>query len=136
MHELSICRSMVDIVDRFAAGRPVDVVRLQVGQLRQIVPETLVYCWTLVNEGTAYAATALDVEQVPAAIECRACGHRTVLSQPVLVCSSCAGTDVRIVAGEQFLITSMDVREADPAASAAVLGAGKEGETRGPLPPA
>jgi len=113
MHELSICRSIVDIVDRHAAGRTVDIVRLQVGQLRQIVPETLVYCWSLINEDTAYAGTRLEVDQVPASIECGDCGQLTALDEPVLACSSCGCTRVTIVSGEEFLITSMDVRESE-----------------------
>jgi len=113
MHELSICRSIVDIVDRHASGRGVRVVRLQVGQLRQIVPDSLVYCWSLVNESTKYAVTRLEVDEVPAAIECLDCGRRTVLSEPILLCSACRSSHVAIVAGEEFLITSLDLEESE-----------------------
>ena len=52
MHELSLCQSIGTIVRQHAADRQVQVVHLTVGQLRQVVPETLVYCWGIVNEGT------------------------------------------------------------------------------------
>jgi len=113
VHELSICRSIVDIVDRHAAGREVTVVRVQVGQLRQIVPETLAYCWSLVNESTRYSGTRLEIEHVPAAVECHDCGQRTLLAEPVLRCSGCGGAQVGIVAGEEFLITSLDLEESE-----------------------
>jgi hydrogenase nickel incorporation protein HypA/HybF len=111
MHELSLCRSIVDIVNRHADGRDVRAVHLRVGQLRQIVPDTLVFCWGLMNENTPLAGSALEVESVAAEIRCRTCSTTTTISQPILVCSSCTGTDVEIVAGEEFLITTLDLAE-------------------------
>ncbi|MFC5994651.1 hydrogenase maturation nickel metallochaperone HypA [Pseudonocardia hispaniensis] len=112
MHELSICKSIVDIVNRHAAGRDVRTVHLRVGMLRQIVPDTLVYCWSLVNEETPLAGSSLEVESVPAAIRCTDCNHTQTLDEPILVCANCAGTKVEIVAGEEFLITSLELSEA------------------------
>lgn len=112
MHELSICRSIVAVVDQHAAGRGVASVNLQVGELRQIVPDTLVYCWSLVTENTGLATSQLRVERVPAAIRCTACEHRTTLARHVLVCEECGGRDVEIVAGEEFVITSLELVEA------------------------
>jgi len=112
VHELSICHSIVDIVGRHAAGREVRTVYLQVGALRQIVPETLRYCWTLVNADTPLAGSTLQVDSVPGAVRCRACEHRQLLTDAVLVCASCGGRDVEIVAGEEFLITTLDLAEA------------------------
>ena len=40
VHELSICRSLADIVERHAEGRQVTGVRVQVGHFRQVVPAT------------------------------------------------------------------------------------------------
>ena len=41
MHELSICRSIADIVRRHAGEGTVSTIHVQIGQLRQIVPDTL-----------------------------------------------------------------------------------------------
>lgn len=111
MHELSICKSIADIAERHASGRAVQTVRVRIGELRQIVPDTLVYCWSLVTEETPLAGTELEVERVPAAIRCRVCAHVTTLDEPLLICGSCGGTDVEIVAGEEFLITSLQLAE-------------------------
>lgn len=109
MHELSICRSIVGIVSRHADGRPVRTVHLQVGQLRQIVPDTLAYCWSLVTADTALAGATLDVESVPATIRCGGCGQTTTITAPVLVCGACGGTGVTIATGEEFLLTTLDL---------------------------
>lgn len=115
MHELSLCRAIADAVTDHADGRRVERVSIQVGHFRQVVPDTLVYCWGLHTDGTDLAGSQLDIAQVPAVIEC-ACGERTMLTMPVLRCGTCEGVDVRLVSGEEFLIESIDVRDRDPVA--------------------
>ena len=112
MHELSICRSITDIVGRHAAGSAVQTVRLRIGELRQIVPDTLMYCWTIVTEGSDLESAKLEIERVPAAIKCASCSAVHTLTTPILACETCKGQDVEIVAGEEFLITSLELAEA------------------------
>lgn len=110
MHELSICSSIAGIAARHAAGRQVSVINVRVGQLRQIVPDTLIYCWSLVSEGTSLAGSRIEVEAVPARVRCRQCGQTTdVGSVPSFACGGCGSIDVEIAAGEEFLITSLEL---------------------------
>jgi hydrogenase nickel incorporation protein HypA/HybF len=110
VHELSICGSIADIAARRAAGRAVKVINVRVGQLRQIVPDTLVYCWELVSADTPLAGSRISVEPVPARIKCRSCGHVTEIGAvPVFVCGGCGGFDAEVVSGEEFLITSLEL---------------------------
>jgi len=118
VHELSLCRSIANIVGRHAEGRTVSVVRIQIGQLRQVVPDTLVYCWDLVSAGTPLAGSRMDVEGVPARIRCQACGHVAEVGDvPVFACADCGSTDAEIVSGEEFMITSLELA-AEPAEGA------------------
>jgi hydrogenase nickel incorporation protein HypA/HybF len=118
VHELSICGSIADIVTRHAAGRAVKVINVRAGELRQIVPDTLVYCWELVSADTSLAGSRISVESVPARIRCRSCEHVTeVGAVPVLVCAGCGGFDAEVVSGEEFLITSLEL-EPEEGASA------------------
>lgn len=110
MHELSICGSIADIVTRHAAGRNVRVINLRVGQLRQVVPDTLTYCWGLVSADTPLAGSLISVESVPARVRCRSCGAVTDIGDlPVFACGGCGGIEVEIVSGEEFLITSLEL---------------------------
>ena len=112
MHELSICSSIADIARRRADGRTITVINVRVGQLRQIVPDTLIYCWSLISEETALAGSRIVVESVPARIRCRSCQHTADVGDlPVFACAACGGIDVEIVAGEEFLITSLELVE-------------------------
>ncbi len=112
MHELSICHSIADIVARHAGDRPVRTVHLRIGQLRQIVPDTLVYCWSLVSQDTALEGSELRVESIPAQIRCAECDRVETLTAPVMQCGMCGGQQVSIVAGDEFLITSLELAEA------------------------
>jgi hydrogenase nickel incorporation protein HypA/HybF len=112
VHELSICSSIADITTRHAAGRTVKVINVRVGQLRQIVPDTLVYCWELVSAGTTLEGSRISVEQVPARIRCRSCERVAELGDlPSFACGGCGAIDVEIVSGEEFLVTSLEVAQ-------------------------
>jgi hydrogenase nickel incorporation protein HypA/HybF len=112
VHELSICSSIADIATRHAAGRTVAVINVRIGQLRQIVPDTLVYCWGLVSADTMLNGSRISVESVPARIRCRSCERVTDVGElPVFVCGGCGGVDVEIASGEEFLVTSMELAE-------------------------
>jgi len=112
VHELSICGSIGEIATRHAAGRAVKVINLRVGQLRQVVPDTLVYCWELVSADTPLAGSRISVETVPVRIRCRSCEHVTDVGEvPVFVCGGCGGFDAEVISGEEFLITSLELVE-------------------------
>lgn len=110
MHELSLCRSIFGIVDRARADRTVRTVHLQVGQLRQVVPETLCYCWGLVTEETPLSGSDLEIDHVPVVLDCRDCAARTDVENTLLLtCSACGSGSVELVSGEEFMVTSMDL---------------------------
>lgn len=112
MHELSLCRAIYGLAYRAAGGRRVECVNLDVGELRQVVPETLVYCWALVTEETPLADAKLQVASIPAVLACRACAAQTRMRGiPMLVCSHCGASDVAVVSGEEFLLRSLDLKE-------------------------
>jgi hydrogenase nickel incorporation protein HypA/HybF len=111
VHELSICRSIADIVERHAAGRTVTDVRVQVGHFRQVVPATLEYCWEMTVAGGPLAGSRLDVEHVPARMRCRPCDVVTELTVPVLRCQQCGGVDTELLTGEELLVMSIDVSD-------------------------
>jgi hydrogenase nickel incorporation protein HypA/HybF len=112
MHELSICGSIADIVKEHAAQRRVDRIHVRVGQLRQIVPDTLVYCWSLVSADTELDGTELVIERVPAQLHCDDCGHTSSIADiPIFACHACASVRVSVLTGEEFMIASLDLAE-------------------------
>jgi hydrogenase nickel incorporation protein HypA/HybF len=110
MHELSLCRSIYTIAERAREGRPVDVIHLQIGQLRQVVPHTLQYCWTIVTERTELQDSRLDIEHLEIRLRCEDCHATTgVADSLVLTCSACGSARITVTQGEEFMLTSMDL---------------------------
>lgn len=109
MHELSICTAIAKIAHDAAAGRPVERVRVDVGHLRQVVPETLRHSWEMVVFGTTLDGSTLEVREVPVVIECHQCGAQTPLDDPIFRCGACASTDTKVISGDELFVTSLDV---------------------------
>ena len=110
MHELSLCHAIAGVVKTHAAGRRVEVVRLRVGALRQVVPDTLSFCWTLVRDTEDMPDAELELEWVTAQVRCRGCGEQSEIeSRWSVSCPQCQSADVEVVTGEEFLVTSVDV---------------------------
>lgn len=109
VHEVSLCTAIAKVAHRTAAGQPVERVRVDVGALRQVVPETLRLCWEMVVFDTPLHAVPLEVREVPACIKCRGCGATTELREPVLVCAACGSTDTQVLTGDELDVTSIDV---------------------------
>lgn len=110
MHELSLCQAIAGVVKTHAADRHVTVVRVQVGALRQVVPESLSFCWTLVRDHECLSDAELELELVRAEVRCRSCQQQSELSSRwAVLCPSCDSADVEIVRGNEFLVTSLEV---------------------------
>jgi hydrogenase nickel incorporation protein HypA/HybF len=109
MHELSLCASIARIAERTAAGRTVKRVRVDIGHLRQVVPDTLAYSWDLVIADTDMRGAKLEIRHIPAVLECLACGHHTELHDPVFRCGRCDSTETVVIAGNELMVTSIDV---------------------------
>jgi hydrogenase nickel incorporation protein HypA/HybF len=110
VHELSLCGAIAEIAERRSEGRSIQVIHLRVGQLRQVIPETLAFCWEMVTAQTDLEGSVLEIDRVPATVRCHGCGQAGPLGQSIsLACPTCNGLDVEILAGEEFDITAMDL---------------------------
>lgn len=111
MHELSLAGAIVDSVAKHARGRPVTVINLSVGGLRQVVPDSLQFYFGFVAEGTVCEGASLDIEVIAAELGCSSCGERWTLEDFVVMCPACGGVAVAAVAGNEFRIESIMIEE-------------------------
>jgi len=107
---MSLCQAIADIVRSNAAGQHVDIVRVRIGALRQVVPDSLSFCWSLLRDYEDMPDAELELELVTAEVSCRSCGHQsTIDSRWSLLCPHCESADVEVLHGDEFLVTSLDV---------------------------
>ena len=127
MHELSAATSMVRTIVKAAqenGARRIKSVRVQIGELTLLNPEQLSFCFDVASKDTIAQGAKLDIEKVPAEIECRNCGSHFSwemheddpalhLIPPMLKCK-CGTSSVRIVAGREFKVVSITVEQDEP----------------------
>ena len=64
MHELGITRNIVAIVGERAAGRKVDRVQLEIGDMTAIMPDAIRFCFDVCAEGTVLEGAMLEILEV------------------------------------------------------------------------
>jgi hydrogenase nickel incorporation protein HypA/HybF len=111
MHELSIARSIVEIVteqaQRQGSGRVVGVT-LRIGRLAAVHEQALRYGFTLVAEDTPLAGASLAVIEVPLRIWCPVCVAEVELPGiQRLACPTCGHLSGDIRAGQELEIESI-----------------------------
>jgi hydrogenase nickel incorporation protein HypA/HybF len=108
VHEMAITQGVVDAVCEHAAGRRVHSVRVEVGALCAVVPDSMQFCFDLATEGTVADGARLDLDVRPGSARCRTCGREFVLDDLILLCP-CGSADVEVLAGRDLRILSMEV---------------------------
>jgi Zn finger protein HypA/HybF (possibly regulating hydrogenase expression) len=121
MHELAVAQAIVGAAERHADGRPVSVVRVRIGRLRQVVPEYLSFYFEIAAEETACDGAQLEWERVPSLLRCSECGAEWDPAPPpareqdqLIVrfrCPECESADHRVVSGDELVVESIDVTE-------------------------
>jgi hydrogenase nickel incorporation protein HypA/HybF len=117
MHEMAISSAVLESVLRHAAGRRVSEVKLRVGHLRQVVPDSLTFYWDIVTRDSVCEGSALDMELIPARLACAGCAREWEIELPVFRCPSCGGAEVQVVSGDELEVESIEVEE-EPACTA------------------
>jgi hydrogenase nickel incorporation protein HypA/HybF len=112
MHELSVSSAIVDTAVRHAAGRRVTAVHVRIGQLRQVVPDSLAFFFELVTRETLCEGARLEQELVPARLRCTPCVYEWAIDLPAFRCPRCGGAEVAVLSGEELEVESIEVEEA------------------------
>ncbi|WP_369251721.1 hydrogenase maturation nickel metallochaperone HypA [Streptomyces sp. R41] len=112
MHEMSVALAVIDQVEK-AAARAGDVtavrsVRLRVGELAGVVPDSLSFCFELACAGTVLEGADLVTETVTGRARCGPCAHEWAVGMPPrLSCPECGGADTDLLSGRELQIVSV-----------------------------
>ena len=112
MHELSVATAVLGTALKHAGERPVEVVAMRVGAMRQVVPESLQFYWEIVARDTVCEDARLDLTVVDARLRCERCRREWTPSIPLFRCQDCGGAGrVAIVAGEELSVEYLELKE-------------------------
>lgn len=110
VHELAITRNIVDTVLRHTGDRQVSLVRLEVGRLCGVAPESIELCFEVATEGTPLRGASLEIDRTPGRARCRACGDDFEVADLLASCR-CGSADVEIIGGRDLLVASVEVAQ-------------------------
>jgi hydrogenase nickel incorporation protein HypA/HybF len=115
MHELSIVTSIVETVTASLNAYPdakVVEVRLRVGALASVIPESLEFCYGIAAEGTALEGSRLVVDVLPVVVHCATCGEDAELEGvQSFRCPKCGEPSYDLRQGRELEIESFEIEE-------------------------
>ncbi len=118
MHELSVTQSILEIALRHAesAGAAhITDLYLVVGQLSSIVDDSVQFYWDMISQGTLAEGSQLHFRRIATELLCQDCDHRYKPSGDDLACPACSSIHVKVVAGDEFYLESIEVEADTPA---------------------
>jgi hydrogenase nickel incorporation protein HypA/HybF len=111
MHEMGLAEGILAVVLDAAEGQKVRRIRLQIGNLQMVVPDSLEFSFQLVARDTPAAEAVLEIKEVPARFRCNQCEVVSEFNHPPYMCSHCGASDVEFISGNQVLVDEVELED-------------------------
>lgn len=114
MHELAIAQGVLDIVRQSVPEEltpTVRSVRVRVGRLSGVVPESLAFCFGALVADTSLWLAKLNIEQVPTLGQCKDCAERFEIEDVAFICPTCRSTDIRLISGTEMHVVDVELED-------------------------
>jgi len=115
MHELSVCRGMLNQAAAIATQHQADAVNritLRIGPLSGVEPRLLRDAFPVARVGTVAERAELIIEQPPVRVRCLQCGVESACTPNRLLCSACGDARTQLLSGDELLLVSMELTPA------------------------
>lgn len=114
MHEFSLVNAIIETLEGEAEangwGR-ICSVTLNVGAMRQVVPEIMRFAFKVASEGTSLDGADLEIVEIPIEVHCPACGKSWGEEHVGLKCPFCGSEDADMLHGMELDIDSVEVED-------------------------
>lgn len=110
MHELGLCSSIIDAIERRAGEREVSTVRVRVGRLHHVHPEAFDQSFAVAAVGTVAEGARAQLVLLPVRARCAGCGVTWECEEIPTACGGCGGVEVELVGGDELLLESIQYR--------------------------
>lgn len=114
MHELSIAQSVVDLVQRHLppdSSAPVTHVRMRVGALAGVVPDSLEFCFQAITSGTRIEGAQLVIEHVAVTASCAQCDARFTVVDHSYRCPRCGDAAITLLTGSELQVIEIELAD-------------------------
>lgn len=114
MHEFSIADAIVratqEVVQQNGGGT-VERIHLRIGELRQVIPDALLFAFDILKQDTPLAEASLQWETVAARVRCKTCRTEYHPKDAFWECPSCGAIGAEVIAGEELEIIGITLLE-------------------------
>ncbi len=112
MHELSLCRSILDIVNDHVTdkpGRHVKKITLEIGQLSGVDESALRFSFDVIIKGTIAESALLEIIPLPGQAMCNTCHKIITLEHYFDPCKTCGQFTLTVTQGDELRVKSMEI---------------------------
>ncbi len=109
MHEMSITQGIIDLCLEHAGLRRVRSLDVEIGELSNVVPEAIEFCFEACSRETLLEGARLNIIRIPGMGQCLECGRETPLTELYGSCQQCGSNRVTIVSGEELRVREIEV---------------------------
>jgi len=115
MHEMSICLSLLEEVERQAGrqypGQPVQKVVVAIGPLSGVESQLLQRAFSIAQPGTIASTATLTIELTDVIVWCGQCCARTAAAPNALLCGRCGTWRVELKSGDELLLKRIELMD-------------------------
>lgn len=114
MHELSLVEALCG--ELLQQGREqgwprVIRIALRIGEMRQVIPDVLRFCFDVASKGTILEGAVLDIVSVPLLWMCLECGNVWSGDATSVLCSKCGAVRTTLREGMELEIDFVEVED-------------------------
>lgn len=112
MHEMSLCESVLDILQDNAKSQGferVKIVWLEIGALSGVEPEAMRFCFDAITRNTLADRAKLEIIMVPGDAWCMQCSKTVQVEQRFDLCPECGSYQLQVTSGEDMRIKELEV---------------------------
>jgi hydrogenase nickel incorporation protein HypA/HybF len=112
MHELSLCQSLLRVVDQQAAQHQaarVHKVWLEIGELVGVEAELIQFCFPIAAKNSKASNAELKIISLPGRAWCETCQTEVNLSSRIDPCPCCQGYHYKITQGQEIRIKKIEI---------------------------
>jgi hydrogenase nickel incorporation protein HypA/HybF len=111
MHELSIAENIIDIIKNELPKHKltkVTHIKLRIGAMRQIVPESLQFGFEFLSKNTPLEGAQIHIENTVITAHCRQCSSDFVIQNWLESCPVCQKNDFELISGKELEVVEFE----------------------------
>ena len=112
MHEMSLCESILGILEDHAARQGFDKVQtvwLEIGDLSGVEKDAMRFSFDAITRGTLADQARLEIIEVPGEAWCMQCGKTVPVKQRFDACPGCGSYQLQVTGGDEMKIKELEV---------------------------